>query len=64
MAYISVGLTTEARDALRSAVTELTSPVGRRLTMSELVLGSLAVARRHESELVAALADDEAGARA
>lgn len=53
--YTAVSLTPEARDALRSLTLELVTPTGRRLTMSEVLLAALAVAREHRPELLEAL---------
>ena len=50
MAYRNVGLTEEARDELRDAATRLTSPVGRRLSMSEVLRAALVLAERHRDE--------------
>lgn len=56
--YISVGLTPQARDALRDMTLELTTPVGRRMTMSEVLIASLELAGRHRGELIEALKDE------
>jgi len=53
--YTAVSLKIEARDALRRAALDLTSPVGRRVTISEVLLAALAVAERHRDELLAEL---------
>lgn len=54
--FVSVNLTPEARDDLRRAVLELTTPVGRRLSMSAVLIGSVRVAMQHRDELVSELA--------
>lgn len=56
--FVSVNLTAEARDELRRAVLDLTSVVGRRISMSDVLLHSVRVAARHDTELVAALRDE------
>ena len=53
---MSVNLTPEARDELRRATLELTTPVGRRLSMSDVLIGVIHVAMRHRDELVPELA--------
>ena len=53
--FTSVNLTEAARDELRQAVLDLTTPVGRRLSMSDVVIQALRVAMRHKAELVKAL---------
>ena len=55
MAYISVGLTPAARDALRHLTFELVTPVGRRLTMSEVLIAAVELAHLHRAELLATL---------
>lgn len=55
MPYITVGLTEQARDLLRAITLDLTTPAGRRLTMSEVLIAALEVARRHHGELLEAL---------
>ena len=55
MPYVAVSLKSEARDALRRAALALTSPVGRRVTISEVLLAAVAVAERHRDELLAEL---------
>ena len=62
MAYISVGLTPAARDALRDLTTELVSPVGRRLTMSEVLIAAVELARLHRAELLETLRTETPGA--
>ena len=54
--FVSVNLTPEARDELRRATLELTTPVGRRLSMSGVLIGVIHVAMRHRDELVPELA--------
>jgi hypothetical protein len=41
MPYITVGLTEQARDLLRETTLDLTTPAGRRLTMSEVLIAAL-----------------------
>jgi hypothetical protein len=41
MPYITVGLTEQARDLLRSMKLDLTTPAGRQLTMSEVLIAAL-----------------------
>lgn len=55
--FVSVHLTPEARDELRQATLDLTSPVGRRLSMSAVLVQATRVALRHREELINALAD-------
>lgn len=62
MRHISVSLTEPARDALRALTLELVTPTGRRLTMSEVLLAALEVARAHRPELLAALGSETPGA--
>lgn len=57
--FVSVNLTAEARDELRQAVLDLTSAVGRRISMSDVLLHALQVAKGHDVELVAALKADK-----
>ena len=57
MPFVSTGLTVEARDALRAAALDLTSPAGQRLSMSAVLLGALAVAGKHRDEWIDALRD-------
>ncbi len=53
--FVSVNLTGPARDELRQAVLDLTTPTGRRLTLSDVLIHALRVARQHEPELIEAL---------
>lgn len=62
MSYVSVGLTQEARDALRAFTQELLGPLRRRLSMSEVLLAALKVAGRHREELIEALHTGTSGA--
>ena len=57
--FVSVNLTPDARDELRRATLDLTTPVGRRLSMSDVLIGVIRVAMRHRVELVSALAEDD-----
>jgi len=56
-AFVSVHLTPAARDELRAAALALTSPVGRRVSMSDVVLAAVHIAREHEREWTRLLAD-------
>lgn len=58
--YVSVGLTDQARDALREAVLNMTTPAGRKLSMSEVLLAALAIAKRHPDELLETLSAEAA----
>jgi hypothetical protein len=58
MYYVSVSLTPEARDALRALTLELVGPLRRRVSMSEVLLASLAVAQEHQPELLTALSEE------
>lgn len=58
--YVSVGLTDQARDALREAVLNMTTPAGRKLSMSEVLLAALAIAKRHPDELLETLSVEAA----
>ena len=53
--YISVGLTPTARDTLRDLTLDLTTPVARRVTMSEVLLALATVGARHRDEVLAVL---------
>jgi hypothetical protein len=53
--YITLSLTTEARDLLRSLTLDLTTPTGRRLTMSEVLIAALELASLHRTELLETL---------
>lgn len=53
--FVSVNLTEQARDELRAAVPALTTAVGQRISMSDVLIQSLRTARQHEAELIAAL---------
>lgn len=55
MSYISVSLTESARDALRNLTLELVTPVGRRLTMSEVLIAAVELAHLHRAELLSTL---------
>jgi hypothetical protein len=54
--FVSVNLTEEARDVLRQAVLDLTTPVGRRLSMSDVVLEAVGLAMQHKGQMVKRLA--------
>lgn len=53
--YVSVGLTEQARDALRTTTLNLTTPAGRRVTLSEVLLALVTVGQRHPDEVLAVL---------
>lgn len=53
--YVTTSLTPEARKALRERTVSLTSPVGRKLTLSEVLLAMDDLAASYQAELVAIL---------
>lgn len=54
--YVSISVTPEARDVLHRAITELTTPSGRRLAVSEVLIETVNAALAHgKPEVVAAL---------
>ena len=53
--YTAVSLTEQARDTLRALTLALTSPTGRRLTMSQVLLALAEVGERHRDELLEVL---------
>lgn len=53
--FVSVNLTPSARDELRHATLDLTTPTGRRLSMSDVLIEAIRVAMRHQEELISAL---------
>jgi len=55
MAYVSVGLTEEARAALRAAPAKLIAHSGQRVNMSEALLAALAAAEQDPAAWVRAL---------
>ena len=55
---MSVNLTPDARDELRRATLDLTTPVGRRLSMSDALAAVIRVAMRHREELITELTAD------
>lgn len=57
--FVSVNLTDTARDALRQATLDLTTPAGRRVSMSDVLLAALHVAREHDRDLLDALTGEE-----
>lgn len=57
--FVSVNLTEAARDALRRATLDLTTPARRRLSMSDALTAALRVATRHPEELLAALTETQ-----
>lgn len=56
--YVSVHMTRAVHTALQRRTLELSAQVGRRISMSAVILAALAVADRHQDEFLAAL--DEA----
>ena len=50
--FVSVNLTAEARDELRQVTLDLTTPAGKRLSMSDALIAALRVAANHQDELV------------
>ena len=54
--YVSVNLTTRARNALQTATLQLSAQVDKRLPMSAVVLAALEVASQHPEEFLSALA--------
>jgi len=56
--FVSVNLTPDARDELRRATLDLTTPVGRRLSMSDALAAVIRVAMRHREELITELTAD------
>jgi RNA:NAD 2'-phosphotransferase (TPT1/KptA family) len=57
--FHSVHLTDEARDRIKAAAISLTSPSGRRVSMSDALIAAVEVAMRHTDEMVIELADAE-----
>lgn len=55
--YVSVNLTKPARDTLRQTTLDLTTPAGRRISMSDTLIAGLQIANTHRNELLAALKD-------
>jgi hypothetical protein len=58
MRHVSVSLTEPARDTLRDLTLELgavQAQIGRRLTLSEVLIAMAKVSRAHPSELLAVL---------
>jgi len=53
--FVSVNLTSGAREALRQAVLDLSASAGRRLSMSDVVIHATRVAMQHREELVSSL---------
>ena len=54
--FVSVHLAPAARDVLRQAALELSVPIGRRLSMSDVLIKAVRIAMRHRDELIVALA--------
>lgn len=54
--YVSVNVSRPARNALQRLTLNVSAAAGRRLTLSEVLLGAVAVAKDHPDEHVAAIA--------
>jgi hypothetical protein len=50
--FVSVNLTEPAREELRNATLDLTTPAGRRLSMSDVLTSALHVAMNHREEIL------------
>lgn len=50
MNYTAISITPEGRDRLRETTLAFTSPAGRRLTMSEVLIAACALAQRYPDE--------------
>ncbi|MFF4506257.1 hypothetical protein [Streptomyces sp. NPDC001401] len=50
--FVSVNLTEAARDELRRVTLELTTPAGRRVSMSDVLTATLHVAMEHRDEVL------------
>jgi hypothetical protein len=55
--FVSVNLTEAARDELRQAVLDLTTPAGRRLSMSDVLTAALQVAADNPEQMLNKLGD-------
>lgn len=53
--YSNVNLTTPTRDQLKQLTIDLTSPVGRRLTMSEVLAALFHLGEQRRDQLIAHL---------
>lgn len=53
--FVSVNLTEPARDELRAATLTLTTPAGRRVSMSDVLIAALHVALNHQDEVISEL---------
>lgn len=53
--FVSVNLTEAARDELRRVTLELTTPAGRRVSMSDVLLAVLQVGLEHREDVVSKL---------
>jgi hypothetical protein len=51
MKFTAISVTPEARDRLRETTLAFTSPAGRRLTLSEMLIAACTVAQRHSDEV-------------
>lgn len=56
--FRTVALSDAAREELRALVLEMTTPAKRRITMSDVVLAAVAVARDHPDEVIKHLTDE------
>ena len=53
--YVSIQLREETLELLRKTAIDLTTPTGRRVTLSEVVTHAIEVSLRHKTELVESL---------
>ncbi|WP_027935489.1 hypothetical protein [Amycolatopsis thermoflava] len=58
--FVSVNLTVQARDALQRAALLTSAEVGRRLSMSAVLLAAIKVTEDHPAELIEALTGPDA----
>ena len=56
--FVSVNLTEAARDELRRVTLELTTPAGRRISMSDVLLAALQIGMEHRDDVVSKLRGD------
>jgi hypothetical protein len=59
---VSVNVTPAARDALQQVTLRASAAVGKRLSMSRVLVAAMAVIDAHENELHAAITTDPIGA--
>ena len=57
--FVGMNLDVEFRDELRQAKLDMTSPVGRAVSLSDVGRAALKVAKAHPEEFLAALRGDE-----